>query len=45
MGYNDDGVVRDVLGPTNTNWERAQYDSLTFPVFEAQGSMGRRQRG
>jgi uncharacterized protein YvpB len=45
MGYNDNGVViRDVLGPTNTNWERAyEYDVpwVTFlAVFEAQGSDG-----
>jgi len=42
MGYNDEGVViRDVLGPTDTNWERPyEYDVAweTFlPVFEAQG--------
>lgn len=45
MGYNDDGVVvRDVLGPTNTNWERAyEYDvpwQTFLNVFEAQGSDG-----
>ena len=45
MGYNDDGVViRDVLGPTNTNWERAyEYDvpwDTFLAVFEAQGSDG-----
>jgi uncharacterized protein YvpB len=45
MGYNDDVVViRDVLGPTNTNWERAyEYDVpwATFvAVFEAQGADG-----
>jgi uncharacterized protein YvpB len=45
MGYNDDGVViRDVLGPTNTNWERAyEYDvpwDKFLAVFEAQGSDG-----
>lgn len=45
MGYNDDGVViRDVLGPTNTNWERAyEYDvpwQTFLDVFEAQGSDG-----
>jgi uncharacterized protein YvpB len=45
MGYNDDGVViRDVLGPTNTNWERAyEYDvpwETFLAVFEAQGSDG-----
>ena len=44
MGYNDDGVViRDVLGPTNTNWERAyEYDvpwETFLAVFEAQGRM------
>ena len=45
MGYNDDGVViRDVLGPTNTNWERSyEYDvpwETFLAVFEAQGSDG-----
>lgn len=45
IGYNDAGpVIRDVLGPTNTNWERpTEYDVAweTFlPVFEAQGSDG-----
>jgi len=45
MGYNDDGVViRDVLGPTNTNWERAyEYDvpwDTFLSVFDAQGSDG-----
>lgn len=45
MGYNDDGVViRDVLGPTNTNWERSdEYDvpwATYLDVFEAQGSDG-----
>ena len=45
MGYNDDGVViRDVLGPTNTNWERAyEYDvpwETFLAVFEAQGADG-----
>lgn len=45
MGYNDYGVViRDVLGPTDTNWERAyEYDvpwDLFLTVFEAQGSDG-----
>ncbi len=45
MGYNDDGVViRDVLGPTNTNWERAyEYDvpwETFLAVFDAQGSDG-----
>jgi len=45
MGYNDDGVViRDVLGPTNTNWERAyEYDvpwDTFLAVFAAQGSDG-----
>jgi uncharacterized protein YvpB len=45
MGYNDDGVViRDVLGPTNTNWERDyEYDvpwETFLAVFEAQGSDG-----
>jgi uncharacterized protein YvpB len=42
MGYNAYGVViRDVLGPTDTNWERLyEYDVAweTFlPVFAAQG--------
>jgi hypothetical protein len=45
MGYNDDGVViRDVLGPTNTNWERPyEYDvpwETFLAVFEAQNSDG-----
>ena len=45
MGYNDEGVViRDVLGPTSSNWERVyEYDVAweTFlPVFEAQGFDG-----
>ncbi|MBW3633557.1 MAG: hypothetical protein KY456_11085 [Chloroflexi bacterium] len=45
MGYNDDEVViRDVLGPTNTNWERSdEYDvpwETFLDVFEAQGSDG-----
>jgi uncharacterized protein YvpB len=45
MGYNDTGVViRDVLGPTNTNWERAyEYDvpwETFLSVFEAQNSDG-----
>ena len=45
MGYNDDGVVvRDVLGPTNTNWERShEYDvpwETFLDVFEAQDSDG-----
>jgi hypothetical protein len=45
MGYNDYGVViRDVLGPTDTNWNRAyEYDvpwDLFLSVFEAQGADG-----
>ena len=45
MGYNDYGVViRDVLGPTDTNWERPyEYDvpwDLFLSVFQAQGSDG-----
>jgi len=45
MGYNDDVVViRDVLGPTNTNWERSyEYDvpwETFLAVFEAQGADG-----
>ena len=45
IGYNEFGpVIRDVLGPTDTNWERpTEYDVAweTFlPVFEAQGSDG-----
>jgi len=45
MGYNDDSVVvRDVLGPTNTNWERAyEYDvpwETFIEVFKAQGADG-----
>ncbi|MBA3414051.1 MAG: hypothetical protein H0U10_02360 [Chloroflexia bacterium] len=42
MGYNAAGVViRDVLGPTDTNWERPyEYDvpwETFLPVWEAQG--------
>jgi hypothetical protein len=45
MGYNDDGVViRDVLGPTNTNWERPyEYDvpwETFLSVFAAQNADG-----
>ena len=45
MGYNDDGVViRDVLGPTSTNWERLyEYDvpwETFLSVFAAQNSDG-----
>jgi uncharacterized protein YvpB len=45
MGYNAYGVViRDVLGPTDTNWNRAyEYDvpwDLFLSVFEAQGADG-----
>jgi len=45
MGYNDYGVViRDVLGPTDTNWERQlEYDvpwETFLGVFEAQGADG-----
>jgi hypothetical protein len=45
IGYNDDVVViRDVLGPTNTNWERSyEYDvpwETFLAVFEAQGADG-----
>ena len=45
IGYNDAGpVIRDVLGPTNTNWERpTEYDvpwETFLPVFEAQGADG-----
>ena len=44
MGYNDAGVViRDVLAPTDTNWNRAyEYDVPWDPflsVFEAEGPM------
>lgn len=42
MGYNDDvAVIRDVLGPTSTNWERQdEYDvpwETFLGAFEAQG--------
>jgi hypothetical protein len=42
MGYNDAGpVIRDVLGPTDTNWNRQyEYDvpwETFLPVWEAQG--------
>jgi uncharacterized protein YvpB len=45
MGYNDDDVlIRDVLGPTTTNWERkVEYDvpwDTFLEVFAAQGSDG-----
>ena len=45
MGYNDDGVViRDVLGPTNTNWERAyEYDvdwETFLSIFASQSNDG-----
>lgn len=45
MGYNEYGVViRDVLGPTSTNWNRPyEYDvpwDLFLSVFEAQGADG-----
>lgn len=45
MGYNDDTVViRDVLGPTSSNWERAyEYDvpwDTFLTVWEAQGFDG-----
>jgi uncharacterized protein YvpB len=45
MGYNDLGVViRDVLGPTSSNWERLyEYDipwETFLGVFGAQGSDG-----
>jgi len=45
MGYNDVGpVIRDVLGPTDTNWARTQeYDipwETFLSVFKAQGSDG-----
>ena len=34
MGYNDDAVViRDVLGPTNTNWERAYEYDVPWETF------------
>jgi hypothetical protein len=45
MGYNDDGVVvRDVLGPTNTNWDRqyeynVPWDSF-LSIFASQGNDG-----
>jgi hypothetical protein len=45
MGYNDAGVViRDVLGPTNTNWERPyEYDvpwESFLSIFASQGNDG-----
>lgn len=45
MGYNDAGVViRDVLGPTNTNWERPyEYDvpwETFLGIFASQGNDG-----
>ena len=45
IGYNDDGVViRDVLGPTSTNWNRPteyEVDWDTFlAVWEAQSFDG-----
>jgi uncharacterized protein YvpB len=45
MGYDDDVVViRDVLGPTNTNWDRTQEYEVPWDtylaVFEAQGVDG-----
>lgn len=45
MGYNEDVVViRDVLGPTNTNWNRPyEYEvpwDTFLPVWEAQGFDG-----
>ena len=45
MGYNSDVVViRDVLGPTSTNWERPyEYDvpwDTFLAVWEAQGNDG-----
>ena len=45
IGYNDDGVlIRDVLGPTSTNWNRpTEYEVAweTFlPVWEAQSFDG-----
>ncbi len=34
MGFNQDVVViRDVLGPTNTNWNRVYEYEVTWPVF------------
>jgi uncharacterized protein YvpB len=45
MGYNEFGpVIRDVLGPTSSNWERAyEYDvpwETFLGVFNAQGADG-----
>ncbi len=45
MGYNDDAVViRDVLGPTSSNWERVyEYDvpwNTFLGVFNGQGGDG-----
>ena len=45
MGYNEDvAVIRDVLGPTNTNWNRPyEYEvpwATFLPVWEAQGFDG-----
>ena len=36
MGFNQDVVViRDVLGPTDTNWDRAYEYEVPWPLFEA----------
>ena len=45
MGYNDEvAVIRDVLGPTSSNWERAyEYEvpwETFLPIWEAQGNDG-----
>jgi hypothetical protein len=45
MGYNDNGpVIRDVLGPTSSNWNRVyEYDipwETFLGVFNAQGADG-----
>lgn len=45
MGYNDEAaVIRDVLGPTSSNWERVyEYDvpwEMFLGVFNAQGGDG-----
>jgi hypothetical protein len=36
MGFNSESlVIRDVLGPTDTNWTRAYEYEVPWPVFEA----------
>ena len=36
MGYNSDGaLIRDVLGPTSTNWQRKYEYLVPWPKFLA----------